>query len=88
LNEVRTDNRAENLAWCTQKTNNSHGSRLERIGELHKKPVEQIDFNGQVVCVFGGASETREFGFNPSLVTACCKGKARTHKGYMWQYAT
>lgn len=88
LNEIRTDNRAENLEWCTQKVNNSYGSRLERIGELHQKPIEQIDLNGNLVRRFKGAFETRMVGFTPSLVTACCKGKAETHKGYKWQYAT
>lgn len=88
LNENKKDNRAWNLEWCTQKENNSHGSRLKRIGESHKKPVEQIDSEGRVVKIFGGASETRAAGFRPSLVTACCKGKAQTHGGYKWQYAT
>ncbi len=88
INEVRTDNRAENLEWCTQKVNNSHGTRLKRIGELLKKPVEQLDCDGRVVRIFGGANETRMVGFTPSLVTACCKGKALTHGGYKWRYAT
>lgn len=88
LNEDRTDNRAENLEWCTQKVNNAHGSRLERIGGSLKKPVQQMDVDGRPVRLFGGAIETRVFGFNPSLVTTCCKGKAKTHKGYRWQYAT
>ena len=88
LNENKWDNRAVNLEWCTQKENGMYGTGRERSNHSHKKPVKQIGANGEIVRVFGGASETGKAGFHPSLVTACCKGKAQTHKGYEWRYAT
>ena len=88
LNENKWDNRAENLEWCTQKENDLYGTGRERSNRSHKKPVEQIGANGETVRVFGGASETEEAGFRPSLVTACCRGQAKTHGGYEWRYAT
>lgn len=87
LNENKMDNRAKNLEWCTQKENDLYGTGRKRSEDSHKKPVQQIDASGKIVCTFSGAFETRTFGFTPSLVTACCKGKAQTHKGYIWQYA-
>ena len=88
LNEDKRDNRAVNLEWCTQKENDLYGTGRERSNKSHKKPVEQLDTRGNTVCIFGGANETREVGFHPSLVTACCKGRSKTHGGYRWRYAT
>lgn len=87
LNENKWDNRAKNLEWCTQRENDLYGTGRERSNKSHKKPIEQLDMNGNAIRCFGGANETREVGFRPSLVTACCKGKAQTHGGYKWRYA-
>lgn len=32
-NEVKDDNRPENLEWCTQAYNNSYGTRIQRLSE-------------------------------------------------------
>ena len=36
LNEVKTDNRAENLEWCDNKYNSNYGTRNKRIS-LHNR---------------------------------------------------
>ena len=28
----------------------------------------------------------KKSGFDPSNIVKCCKGKAKTHKGYIWRY--
>lgn len=88
INEVKDDNRAENLEWCTQRENNIRGTRIERAASKLKKPVMQIDKNGTVVKIWDGASDTEVAGFYHSAIAGCCKGKNKTHKGYKWQYAT
>lgn len=35
-NEIKDDNRAENLEWCDTKYNNNYGTRNKRISKSHK----------------------------------------------------
>lgn len=34
INEIKTDNYVENLCWFTTKEQNSHGTRLQKVGKL------------------------------------------------------
>lgn len=41
INEIRTDNRAENLQWVTPKQNCNHGTRNKRISMSRKNKKQQ-----------------------------------------------
>lgn len=49
-------------------------------------PVVQLTLDGQLVKVYGSASEAGRNGFDSSSITKCIKGKRKTHKGYKWMY--
>lgn len=36
---------------------------------------------------YNAISDTELDGFTPSCVSACCRGKCKTHKGYKWSYS-
>jgi len=92
-NEIKDDNRVENLEWCDNKYNSNYGTRLERIFKKTtngkcSKPVLQIDKNtNEVIAEFPSMAEVeRQLGI--SSVSNCCNGKRKTCGGYKWQFKT
>jgi group I intron endonuclease len=51
-----------------------------------RKKILQLTIDNQIVKIFDGIIEAAEFGFSPTKITACCKGKNKTHKNYKWVY--
>ena len=48
--------------------------------------VLQFDLKGNLVKEWKSAASTKEFGFNPSHISQCCKNKRKTHKKFIWKY--
>lgn len=90
------NNHATNLEWCTQIYNRNYGhceekrlnSFLKSV-ENHKrkrKPVIQIDKNGNIVNRYYSMNAARKDGFNSPGIHSCCNGRLKTYKGYVWAY--
>lgn len=79
-NEVKSDNRIENLEWCSAKDNVNYGTRTERT----RKPVYCIELDKTFESLSAAAAEV-----NGSVghISNCCQGKRNTHCGYHWCYA-
>ncbi|WP_205427339.1 NUMOD4 domain-containing protein [Clostridium botulinum] len=73
-----------NLEWCTSKYNSNYGTRTQRRIEKIRKPVYQYDKELNLIRKYNGAYEAKEYGYNNSHIGSCCKGKRKTHKGYIW----
>lgn len=94
INEDKTDNRAENLEWCTHNYNYNYGSRIERIRQKrigqyntkNSKKVGQYDKNGKLVKVFESGMEAKRNGYNNAHISMCCRGLRKTANGCMWKY--
>lgn len=92
--EDKTNNHVSNLEWCDGKYNANYGTRNKRSAEKRlnspklSKPVLQLDIStGQVISEYSSAREaSRQLNINPGGISACCRGKCKTYKGFRWKY--
>lgn len=89
--EDKTNNCVENLEYCTHEYNSKYGTRGERIAEKMlngklSKPVYQYTLDNELVAIWPSTNEAGRNGFHQSTVSACCLGKEKQHKGFIWSY--
>lgn len=88
-NEIKVDNRVENLEWCDSQYNNTYGTRIEKQIE---KQTNRKDLSKPVICVetnetYPSAAEAaRQCGLNKSNISKVCRGKAKSCGGFHWKY--
>ena len=91
-NEIRDDNRPENLEWCTVEYNNAYGNKIPKIKQqmaARCKPVVQLTQDGEFVMLHQSARHAeRDTGIRHDHIVDCCKGKPKrkTAGGYRWKY--
>lgn len=86
-NEVKTDNKVENLEWCTHKYNCNYGTRNEKIKDKLGKPVYQINKDGLIIKYYKSISEAaRSVDRNITCIYDCCIGKQKTSAGFYWKF--
>lgn len=88
--ENPTNNKLNNLEWCTAKYNLTYGSRLQRLhlstinNPKTSKIVQQYSFDGELICEYPSLMETRRlFGGHVGEV---CNHKCYSTLGYFWLY--
>lgn len=50
------------------------------------KPVQQFTLDGEFVREWPSAMECERNGYIQSCISNCCRGKSKSHKGYIWRY--
>lgn len=82
-NEIKTDNRADNLEWCTCKYNVNYGTAIERRSKKRGKPVMCIE-TGNIFesCKAAG----REMNLDFSHIAKCCREILPQHKGFHFKF--
>lgn len=84
INGNKADNRVENLEWCTNRENQDHASEKDL---KHTVKVLQFDRNGNLVKEWSSmAKAAKSVGVSRESIFACCNGRAKTSKNYIWKY--
>lgn len=88
LNEIRNDNRVENLEWATFKENNNYGSHNERVSKTLSRPIEQLDKNDNKISIFESVREASlATGIHIMNIKSCLSHDNRNFAGgYKWRY--
>ena len=81
--EVKTNNKADNLEWCDSTYNNNYGTAIYRRIETRSRKVICVETG----IIYQSANEIeRLFGFWHSKINNCCNGKQKTAYGYHWKH--
>lgn len=95
LDEIKTNNRVENLQIVTSKENCNYGTRNARLSQantaqrhLWTKAVLQFDKNGNQIAEYESITKAKEMtGIDDTHISHCCRGVRKTAGGYVWKYS-
>ena len=89
INEVKSDNRAENLEFCSRSYNNTYNNRAKKVAEKTSKPVFSINKKSGLIMWWKSASEaSRQLDISQGSICNCCNGKRyKSVGGYIWFFA-
>lgn len=83
-NEDKSNNKVDNLEWCTYEYNNNYGTRVVKT----TKQVYQYTLDGQLIKKWKSINEIqRILGFKTGGICNCCKCRTNTAYGFKWRYA-
>ncbi|MBQ2397422.1 MAG: NUMOD4 motif-containing HNH endonuclease [Bacteroidales bacterium] len=89
IDEDKTNNRVENLEWCSAEYNSNFGTRNKRSGY---KRINHTSKSKKVLCVETGKiypsahQVERDLGFLNGNISKVCNCKRKSAYGYTWRY--
>lgn len=85
--ENKTNNRVDNLEWCSRKYNNNYGTCISRRANKNKKKVAQFDKNDNFIKQFNSGLEAeKETKIDNASISRCCYNKQQKAGGFKWRF--
>ena len=85
--EDKSNNRADNLEWCTGLYNQRYGTAIQRAAESHWRKVAQYDLAGNLIATYDSVKEAaKATGYNYVSLSDWCRGAHTPKNNYRWAY--
>lgn len=85
---VRSNNNAENLEWCTRSYNIQYMRDYFPRIDTQKREVIQMDLDGNEIAKYEKMNDAaKATGINVGNIGNVCQGRSKTAGGYRWRYA-
>lgn len=83
-NELKDDNRVENLEYCSYEYNINYGTARKRHADKLSKPILQYTKDGKFVKEWSSSKEAERAGYHHA--SNVCNGLRKSDKGYIFKY--
>ena len=85
--EDKSNNKADNLEWCTELYNRRYGTAIQRAAKSKWRKVAQYDLDGNLVATYNSAKEAAKLtGYNYVSLCEWCRGAHLPKNNYRWGY--